>query len=547
MLPESVINPELVAAKLARADNLEDPRLAKQIESNPRLVELLWFIQWRSFQPGGLDAMVNDLLAGYPDRFVTEAMKAAGPPRKNRYDLAQCLAVWRETWQNNGCRRRATKDDLTLDDLCDGVAPDSYTPARLDDFGGWLDFYFDPNLTLDRIARGQGCDKETILQGVERFNWPFLKADAMHEAERDLAPLLRDLCIEKTEIRPPKYCPELLTVIFDFMDRHANEAGLRLADTEVSRKVFDGLDYAWAARKFVRIDGNSRFGKTESVRTWCLRYPGRARLVTVPPSNSDSDLMRAIAEALGMIVRPSASKQAIRDKVEFVIRHGRLGWIFDESHFLFPTRYGPHTAPSRLNWLRTQIVDRGLSCALVATPQAYEGQLKRFDKLTCYNMEQFTGRIARRIQLPEELTREDLFAVARFHFADFRSSELKVIVMAARISHSYLKAIEDIASLARWKAQTRKSATVEFHDVEAAITETIPGGAALLSGHAPEITPAAEREKPAPAIPARPRRKTAADILRDHRPGGAPQPISSPDPAPSEPGAGMTRAELVPD
>ena len=63
MNAQPAIRPELVAAKLAAAKNLDAPRLAAQLDANPRLVEVPWLIQRRSFQPGGLAKFTEDLIA----------------------------------------------------------------------------------------------------------------------------------------------------------------------------------------------------------------------------------------------------------------------------------------------------------------------------------------------------------------------------------------------------------------------------------------------------------------------------------------------------
>jgi hypothetical protein len=259
------------------------------------------------------------------------------------------------------------------------------------------------------------------------------------------------------------------------MDQHAARERMRLAMTEVALKVFDALDYAWAERKLVRITGSARFGKTESVRTWAAMHPGCARLVTVPCSNSVGDLVRAVAKALGNPASYGSRSLELRSKVEFVLRYGRLGFIADESHFLIAVRYNATSSPDRLNWLRTEIVDRRLPCALISTPQAYNGQCERFQRATGYNMEQFTGRTAMALELPDRLTAEDMTALARLHFPELRESLIGMAVGAAKQSQSYLKAIEDIASRSRWLASKRGASGIALRDLESAIKDVVPG------------------------------------------------------------------------
>ena len=67
------IRPELLAEKFAAAARRDDVRMAEQLEAMPRLGELLRFIQWASFQPGGLAKVSGDVLAAFPDRVLTRA------------------------------------------------------------------------------------------------------------------------------------------------------------------------------------------------------------------------------------------------------------------------------------------------------------------------------------------------------------------------------------------------------------------------------------------------------------------------------------------
>lgn len=547
MIPENAIPPDLVAAKLAQAHNIERPDLARQLAAHPRIVELIWFLQWRSFQPGGITGFIDGLLSTFSDSFITAAMKAAGPARDGHYTLAQCLEVWREQWQAGAESRasRAAFDAYFREHIFDFGPIETPGPSPLTgpaSFAEWLDLHYHGGLTTENVHKGKGCDKAAILEGAARFNWPFLKDQCEQAARRGLPVFLRDLCVRKHfALFEPAYCPDLLAVLFEALDKHADEAGMRLAKTEVFSKVFDALDYAFAERKFVRIDGNSRFGKTEAAAAWAIRYPGRARLVTVPCSNAQDDLIRAVAESLGISLTTAPGGGRLRTAVEFILRHGRLGLVFDEAHFLYPVRYGPHTVPTRLNWVRTAVIDSHLPCALITTPQAFEEQGKRFDRLTRYNMDQFTGRVSRHVKLPDILSKKDLAAVAEVHCAGFGKAELQMVIGAALFSRSYLRAVEDISSLARWKARQRKARSLERRDVQDAICEIVPAAAEALKGHsqATPATAAPSAGAPSADCPRQPR-KTAADYLEAARPG-ARQTTLAPESETQEPSAGAMR------
>ncbi len=356
------------------------------------------------------------------------------------------------------------------------------------DYSNWLHLNFDPALTPQD-------GRKAFAEGLQRFNYSYFHTECLETAEYRLPQLLHDICNEKAVV-PARvhYCYDLFGVLFDYMDIHRVRAGERLAETEVTLKVFDALDYAWAERKFVRIDGNTRFGKTESAKTWCAMHPGKVRMIKVPSSNSERDLVRAFAEALGF----TAFSAKVIDDVHYVLRYGRIGFVLDECHFLLAAKYGRHTTPARLNWFRTRVVDQGLPCAIVTTPQTFNPQMRRYVRATGYDMQQFEGRVSLLVALPETLKKEDMFAVARLHFPRFGEAKLQLIIGAALKSESYLKAVEDIACRARWLGRKRGSESVNLQDVEAAIRDVVPEAADAPQPAA--VAPAPAKRPPAPLI-----------------------------------------------
>src|SRR5216684_3003098 len=85
-----IIRPELVAHKLAAIRNYEQPKLLAQIEDNPRLVEMLWFIQYVSMQPGGLVKFCKEMLDAFPEHIGTETMIRA---RGRNYTLVEKVEI----------------------------------------------------------------------------------------------------------------------------------------------------------------------------------------------------------------------------------------------------------------------------------------------------------------------------------------------------------------------------------------------------------------------------------------------------------------------
>lgn len=194
-----------------------------------------------------------------------------------------------------------------------------------------------------------------------------------------------------------------------------------------------------------------------------------------------------------MDVSYGSRSQRLKERIEYVLQHGGLFLVLDEAAFLVPQNYTAATAPARLNWVRTEIVDRGLPVAVVVTPQSFLPAVQRFVKKTGYAMEQFFGRNYRTVQLPAELEEEDMIAVSRIHFPELGDEYLALIADLARVSENYLQAVEAIAKLARYIARREKHRRVTVADIEAAASEIIP------RRHVDQVSAPAELAEPARA------------------------------------------------
>lgn len=364
----------------------------------------------------------------------------------------------------------------------------------------------------EHLKAGGLSREEALRKTLFRGNEPFLRGLCRDSNARQLEDYFTELCVGSRNCSGLWFCANIITELLAFMDNRAVQIERRLARTQVAEKVFDALDYASAERVMVRIEGDPRFGKTESVETWAAMWPGRARVIRTPSSNGEKDLLRAIAEAFGIQHGHSAGGETLKAKVEFVIRFGGLMMIFDEAAFLMPSNFSATTAPARLNWVRTAIVDCKVPYVLVVTPQSYHGAVSRFVKKTGYSIEQFLGREALRVNLPNELPHEDLLAVARIHFPDTDEDLLGLVAAKAMQSESYLKAVENIARRARYNATKRGAKKLTLRDVDLAISEVMPTAPAL------PVRPAEapQDRKPRPARVASP----AATVLQ--RPFRAP-------------------------
>jgi hypothetical protein len=227
--------------------------------------------------------------------------------------------------------------------------------------------------------------------------------------------------------------PGFLTELSKFMDDHARAELEKTADTSLRRAVFLELDFARTSSPPIPmvLVADTRHGKTTAVDAYCRAWPGRARLVTVPESNHERELYAAYAEAFGMDVTPGTQTRDLKERVQFTLRNAGLFCVHDEAHWLIPVKYQKDTPPQRLNWVRTQIVDRHVPCAFFCTPQSQEETLERYVEKTHHNMEQWLGRMPQPVLISDKPTYEDLMSVARVRFSDFPQAALDELCDAA--------------------------------------------------------------------------------------------------------------------
>jgi hypothetical protein len=268
----------------------------------------------------------------------------------------------------------------------------------------------------------------------------------------------------------------------------------------------------------VVIEGNSRWGKSEAVRTWCAMNAGRARLVETPPSSGESDLLRAVAKALGLEIDARRAGYELRAQIETVLQQSGICLVLDEAQFLYPSNFSRNTMPARLNWVRRTIMDAGLPCVFVCTPQSHQDARRRYLKATGFAIEQLDGRILKTVRLSEEISSEDLLAIARIHLRGLPEPYLEYVVRkAAATARNYVSDVSNIAALAFSNAEDAGRSTPNLEDIEGAIVDVLPALRAGVVETPPQRTgsrPATSLQAPCmDAGQAAPRRALASSRL----------------------------------
>jgi len=456
--------------------------------------ELVWFIQWRSHQPGGLKRFAADLCERFQDRLATLAMQRLGCKPGQVYSAKQVEQVRAEI--PDGLIEFPLKGETDVADFL------SIPDAPVDALAEYMDDDWQKERDAALVRLQRKSDSQPSSYEAARFS-ACCRAAAAERLERFIAELCLDPGAQLLD-GSPWYFPALVSTLREVMAEHAEIRSAAMQNTAIGAKVFDSLSYALESGKLVLIDGLPRRGKSFSAKAWCEQRPGAVRYAQVPATNDDFAFFRVIAECLGVSINLKSKAQELRGRIEETLQSSKLMLVLDEAHYLWPQSNYRHTTPGRVNWLMTALVNHGVPVALVTTPQFFLSQ-KEIEDRTHWTSEQFTGRIGHYEKLPEKLSADDLRLVAKAMLPEGDARSIESLADYAQGSKKYLGAIEAAVPRARYNANRAGRDKVIFADVKQAILESvIPSDSALAAALAPATTSRRKRPVQAAALPLQP-------------------------------------------
>lgn len=277
--------------------------------------------------------------------------------------------------------------------------------------------------------------------------------------------------------------PGLVDAIEEHRDEQAAKAADQLADTEVTRIVFDTLDYCLEApllseecSNLVLIEGLERIGKSRSARVWAAMHPGEAVFIKLTSSMDERSFYRTIAKELGVTAASSRSVSEIRDRIVDALQALRVMVVFDEAHFLWGIMDRRQKYPRHIEWIRTALVDYQVPIALIATPQFEEG-IRFFERNRQWNSRQFRGRISQQVTLPDSLQQDDLIALGRYFLPEIGDLEVKILCHLAISTDDYIACIERLARRATYLARKDGFEAPRRKHIKQAVEEVRAAGA----------------------------------------------------------------------
>jgi DNA transposition AAA+ family ATPase len=190
----------------------------------------------------------------------------------------------------------------------------------------------------------------------------------------------------------------------ELVERRGTIQHQEFATNSISRMIWAGLDYALSNGSITTIVGESRMGKTISLRQWAKNNSGRAVLVTVLPLGGAKGLVRAVAAAVG--VNKSQATAPLIEAVYRAFNPNRI-LVVDEAHRCMPNDMRT-VNPAAIEFLRDLHDQTGAALALVSTQRMTSAMRKG-----AYQYEQLVGRIGMPILLKPKIKRADIYPIVQ--------------------------------------------------------------------------------------------------------------------------------------
>jgi hypothetical protein len=383
---------------------------AKTVSMRER--QLIFFLQSRSLEEGGVEALVEDIIALVPEHFRTETMRRNPVADGEAYLGAVADDI----------RRELTRAS-SIKECSDGALSAKWS---------------------ENEEFAEAAIEEVIEAGSASGSWrrparpvptPAIPAesaiaDCMGRARAELPRMIVEICIRpRLQVLPSgwklsnrlqrgdevcdiPFLRHLGWTLDVYWSRYVQRSRAGFAQTTIAAALHPALDYALETHRMVLIEGNSGVGKTESSKAWCDRNRHVARYLTLSGISNRTTLCRSLAHALGLPKSMALSATKILPRIEDFLRESRLMLVIDEAHYLWPQTNRPERSPELINWLMTACSNRGVPVALVTTSD-WDRLRGNTEKHTRWNSEQLGRRINRRLKLPEHPSQEDFLAVLR--------------------------------------------------------------------------------------------------------------------------------------
>jgi hypothetical protein len=381
-------------------------------------IKIHWWLQQISWREGGMDAFSRAFLDANHSLIGTKAMHKFGIRKGQNYSAEQV---------------RAIRPEMQIRDV------EGTFPLRGEEVGSMDDFL---DSCVDYAQRLKQDRERAALASLHPISYPAAKfVDECEVPVEVFSNALKEALVNprSDSLREGFWnFPDLWPALLAWRQREIEASRGRIVETQIATSIYEALDFAHESKSFTLIEGREGVGKSAAARAWCERNPGSAIYVSLGSGTDELTLFRSIARALGTACSLSRTPGDIKARIEEALRPGHLTLVLDEAHFLWPqSERAQRSAPRRVDWLRTALIDEGVPVVLISTPQYFKRQCDRFRK-GGWNANQIQRRLGHTLALPEALGKADALAMARFYFPHASPTEAAQIAYVSALTTGYL-------------------------------------------------------------------------------------------------------------
>jgi hypothetical protein len=385
--------------------------------TDPEEITMLWWLQQLSWREGGMERFVSDFLDANQSQIGTRSMQKFGMGKGQVYNADQVRVVRAEMGRDDQFPLRGER-------LCD------YSFRSL----------IEVSISVELAAR----EEEKKFPASYPVG-AFIKA--CHLSKEELAETLNGYAVDPaTESLKEGLWnfPTLWEALKEWRQMEIDAAKGNLVETQITRTVCEELDFALHSRSFILIEGREGVGKTKAAKNWCTQHPGQAVYVRLESGTDEATLYRSIARAIGTACSYGRKATEMKLRIQDALQPGQMMLVLDEAHFLWPqSDRSARSAPKRVDWLRTALIDFGVPIALISTPQYFARACDKFLK-GGWNANQIQRRLAHTVSLPDFISAEEMKAVAKSYFPKASGADITRIAVTAATELGFLTVMQHL-------------------------------------------------------------------------------------------------------
>lgn len=504
-----------------------------ELQGDERKRQLLYFLQMRSIEDGGLRKVADEFLKRFKQRFGTASMHKFGCRPGQVYNREQVLAVRAELFP------RRQRSPLQPGSVFYSLVTSGRACFEAAQFPLKGEYQLPPPVEFAELLQSlveirgikPALGNDEYRQIFERHqaealdlpdSYPASEFSAACMVSREeVERLLMEICTNPQAIlafhneadeaaeayerrvrifhaapdgeggrfyRVTLPClPDFVDALVEYRNEWAQELPPGFVETSISRQIFEDINFAKRFGKISLVQVQSGCGKSVTARAHRRRDAGMSRLVSIKGIAHKGGVMVAIAKELG-IGWSGLSSTRLQSKIEDALAKSKLTMIIDEAHNLFSSTERVRTRPELIDWIYSIGPNQGVPVVLLTTSMFSVRMRRAEHQVESWNSVQFKRRTRSR-PYPPTPDLQDFVKVVKSMFPEVGAACRQRIAGYASLSEGLLGAVESVWENALVVASQAARSVILDEDVEAAMRVYLIPSDLNLRGATPTQAP----------------------------------------------------------